>query len=592
MRGGTGIFIDDKNLESNFIEFLENSSITFLSKGSFGVVYRATANPGYISKYKNIDFEEYDTQVNTLIVKISCTGYIDGIPGHILHNYISPISILDFKSEVNIQTDVFLKTMNTLQPLCPAIVFSDVYTNNNKQIINTIINKLTEDDDKQYLEFISNNMTGYSVIGMEMLKNYETAYDVFDNIHSSSDKNKYMEMVAFILIELIIKTGYSHSDFHLSNIMINTNSDKYFKGLTGSIMLIDFGLAVKIPLDTLKFFKKMYETNNYKAIMNCLCMIPRSDGYDMNTSMSYKNVCNYKYNNQNILSLFNLKQEATDEIISEFNSKSNQRDKYPLLPLSNNIKNKMFPGLIDDIIKTQFITLNVPSQLIQYIYVTTEWIIDVVTVVLNTSHTKTTMRTVKTSNAYKCMIDSIYICAYLMNTSLNERRYYQMAALIGMYCSGIDETFSYSSKVVSDDIYKYFSAITLNLYNANTIKDNCKKYSEMMKSIKINTIYNYMSLDLIENLHDDASVFKKFKSNILNKSELELMLNNPKEWSDKYYPPNKGINQEIEEYAFPFKTDDSVYGGKKYKKRVTRITRITRNRKNKRNKTKKTIKRK
>jgi hypothetical protein len=39
MKGGTGVFIDGKNAEQNFIEFLENSEIEYLARGTYGLTF-------------------------------------------------------------------------------------------------------------------------------------------------------------------------------------------------------------------------------------------------------------------------------------------------------------------------------------------------------------------------------------------------------------------------------------------------------------------------------------------------------------------------------------------------------------------------
>ena len=292
INGGTGVFIENQNLEQNFIDFLQNSDIEYLNHGTFGVVFRATldSTSGYVSKYKNIDSSEYDTPVDSLIIKISSLGYKPTITQEALSVLISPISENDFKREVNIQTDIFLKTMNYLQPLCPAIVYSNTYSNSETQIINIIKDKLPQNSrNKDYLSFFIENMTGYTIIGMELLKDYKTIHEWLDISRDHNTYICYMNMAVFILIELAIKTGYSHADFHNSNIMINPNDTLYFsyppqshvgnsrqiQPMNGSVILIDFGLAVKIPIETSNQIKTLYDAKDYAPIIKLLCKIPR-----------------------------------------------------------------------------------------------------------------------------------------------------------------------------------------------------------------------------------------------------------------------------------------------------------------------------
>ena len=141
MKGATGVFIDNKNTEQSFLNFLNNASIEYIGSGSYGITFKAYIpdTSTYVSDYKYIDYEKYGQPVKSLLVKISSLGYPkfltqDNFP-------IQPITKEDFVREVNIQTEIFLKTMNTLQPLCPGIVYSNTYEENQKTLFETIVNK-------------------------------------------------------------------------------------------------------------------------------------------------------------------------------------------------------------------------------------------------------------------------------------------------------------------------------------------------------------------------------------------------------------------------------------------------------------------
>lgn len=416
MKGGTGVFIDNKNMEANFFEFLEHSEITYLSKGGFGIVLKAKiVDNNYVSKYKNIDSVKYGTPVDTLILKINFFGYNPNVRKP--EKLIRPISKDDFIREVNIQTEVFLKTMNTLQPLCPAIVYSKMFEPDELSGLQTIINKLSSADDqsnkiKIILTKLMNSLTGYSIIGMELLSNYQTV----DSIVNSFGENKlYDSMVLYALIELALKTGYSHGDFHYGNMMINPNDTSYFKGIQGSVIMLDFGLSVKISNEKMALIRTNYEQNNFKEILNILCRIPRYDGEKIINFPNSYTLCKFDPDVAVMNDLFIKKEEATDDIIELFNSKSKEeRQQYPLLPLSNSIKNRMYPGLIDnETVDVELITLNIepPKNVILRNWnILNDWIATTV-YSLSKKHIDNT----QINQVVKWTFDSIYLTSYLMN---------------------------------------------------------------------------------------------------------------------------------------------------------------------------------
>jgi len=81
MKGGTGVFIDLKNAETNFFEFIQNADIEYLSAGTFGITFKAVIpkSSTYVSKYKHIDSNYFGNPVTSLIIKLSILEYIPGL---------------------------------------------------------------------------------------------------------------------------------------------------------------------------------------------------------------------------------------------------------------------------------------------------------------------------------------------------------------------------------------------------------------------------------------------------------------------------------------------------------------------------------
>jgi hypothetical protein len=65
-------------------------------------------------------------------------------------------------------------------------------------------------------------------------------------------------MAKYELIQLALK-GYSQADFHMANILINTNYENYFDGINGKASIIDYGYALQIPNEKLEIIKENWQ---------------------------------------------------------------------------------------------------------------------------------------------------------------------------------------------------------------------------------------------------------------------------------------------------------------------------------------------
>jgi len=187
--------------------------------------------------------------------------------------------------------------MSCLQPLCPAIVYSNIFNSTQKTIIDLIMSKLKDKHKETFknLPRIIDYVTGYTIIGMELMDNYKTAYSFLNPIEINikiydkellknkntllthddlikintlkNEKEQIQNMILFAVINMCLKTGYFHADFHTSNIMINFDDTTYFQGMKGSIIMIDFGLAVKIRADYMEKLNYYYEQKDFTPFL-------------------------------------------------------------------------------------------------------------------------------------------------------------------------------------------------------------------------------------------------------------------------------------------------------------------------------------
>jgi len=466
-----GIIIKDKDPEKAFHYFIQNRSyLHMISKTPTSVLLECTLNRDVLqnSPYLMLRPEDYKSPIDCILIKLGLVvtnigninnnerDYIDKFINLYFQmrererereerkkqkmnsnhekfkNYNISGTKQNFIDEINIQTDVFLKTIEYLDPICPGVVYGNVIDDMNesikfisdlqkgcngethivltelqkvfgylyelsndknhvKKIIQDSINgvkgnkspsQLTKDDINKLhiLEYMARILLidesskfniGLGIIAMEFVDN---GYKTFGNLYNDvlvngSYKDQvftYENMARLKLIDLALKTGYSQCDFHWSNIMINPTLPGYYEGYEGRVMLIDFGYAKKIPPEKLAEIKDSYENQDY---MNCIKIIfglGRIDGDPKNIFEDYIHLFGWiphLYSNlgkqrientpemtnelnKEIGFLIIAQEEAINERILHFDYLHGLNDMYPLLPLSNQIKNSLFEGMI------------------------------------------------------------------------------------------------------------------------------------------------------------------------------------------------------------------------------------------------------
>ena len=319
-------------IDSAFEYFIKNSQISYLTKGSFGIIFKCILNINKESPYENLRTLYKDRKVSTIIIKFSLLHYeknsFDIHSGNenyekLIHTFeeqikllveerkrnmnnnekkginnriallerkmntlkkteveLSSVPIDNFENEVKIQTEIFNKTVDHLDPICPSIIYSEYFNRNSDKRMDKIKNILYEGIYKKMLinkenkicnmmskldDFLKkNDKSSFGLIGMEMMGDYETLHK-FD-YHKNAPI--YARIAQLRLCELAVKTGYSHNDYHQSNILVNPNAVGYYGDKTGHVLLIDFGYTKKIPDDILDYIKKAYNQNNFYGILN------------------------------------------------------------------------------------------------------------------------------------------------------------------------------------------------------------------------------------------------------------------------------------------------------------------------------------
>lgn len=352
-----GIFIDHSDPDA-FKHFLRNSSIEVLSKGAFGITLQAVLNPGATTTYKYLNERYFGEPVKCLLIKLSCLyNESNGeIPKKLeLYNgsmeaTLKTTDIEQFKNEINVQQEIYFKTCDYLQPICPAIVYANAFNTveSLQEIFNLLMASLDEEDALFMLTIADNYEDGefssLGIIGMEFAEDYEELFR-FNNTANQKEK-QYISLICFYaIIELAITTGYNHGDFHSSNIMINFQPNVFFQGLPGQVLLIDYGFAKKIPPPMMEEIQGLYLRGEYMDILGKLCEFPYYQKQIKDRDM-FKWICR-SFNrkdkdqiNQYIRTqLIPRREQFKRSIVKKFEGLSaNRPAEYPTVPLPVEIK--------------------------------------------------------------------------------------------------------------------------------------------------------------------------------------------------------------------------------------------------------------
>jgi hypothetical protein len=392
-----------------FTYYLNNfNKIQLLSYGTYGIVLLLLL-PNNIDTINEDNFykqmtpnENYGKIVKSLIIKIQFINN-NSLKVKLGNNEFVGISEKQIQDEINIQTDIFFKTFNYMQPLCPSIIYAEIIKDFSEKI--NILNLLRKADNLPFTvenNIIYNNDLGIIVMEMiynsiplfnyidekkeiiesnkEDIENFQKKIDDNINVEINWDKiNMAMKIInqekrkieivenisRYSLLKLALDTGYNHSDFHSGNILIQYD-DTYFKNIDKSPILIDFGRTEKLPLNILNIIKQNVSQKNYIGALTELCK-------PFNSPLEHTKIINASYYqwvcgdyegqlgrknrlpvnvNTSIDELFELREMAIDENIQKMNKlHTDYPEKFPLLPLSNSIKNNLYNGMIGGKIK-------------------------------------------------------------------------------------------------------------------------------------------------------------------------------------------------------------------------------------------------
>jgi len=377
-----------------FTHYLNNlDKVEEISHGSYGIVLLLTLRDDIDIRNENnfykqmVPNENYGKVVKKLLIKMQVVNE-EKFKIKIGNYTITTVKNQDIKDEINTQTDIFFTTLNYMQPLCPSIIYADIITEYKEKM--NMMGLLQKAEFVVNVNDILRTKCGIGIIVMEMINNSKPLYKYInekeeeippiiqviydDNTDQTTKNNKEIElqtirkqislfknMARYALLKLALDTGYNHNDFHMANILIQ-DDDTYFKDMKYSPILIDFGRTTKLNFTMFYNIKfKVLVQKDYIGALSYLCQPYNSSGL-LHTYPKFSDhfgwICGhyggmmpgYKLGesvNKEIGELFASREKSIDENVIIMRDLYNKApNEYPLLPLSNKIKNNLYNGMI------------------------------------------------------------------------------------------------------------------------------------------------------------------------------------------------------------------------------------------------------
>lgn len=262
------IFIDtdtDTTLSTDtkkFMDYLKVSDISYFNQGVYGIGYKVNIRDITKSEYNILSLNNTGESIKCgqLFVKLVPIFDSDLDVGHELIKRtidMYPTSSKDFLNEIKIQSDVYKKTNENLEAVCPPIVYSNIVNNTETasralNLLSVMIKQMPNDENKVFLEtmkdlYKENRQLKLGIIAMSFAENYDTLQNVLRNTNNMGRQALYKYLAVYELLRLY-DIGYMHGDYHTGNILINTNykySDLNDNLYLGRALIIDYGLAFK-----------------------------------------------------------------------------------------------------------------------------------------------------------------------------------------------------------------------------------------------------------------------------------------------------------------------------------------------------------
>jgi len=274
-----------RNPKDVFYDFINSSVISYVGAGSSGLGL-LSSNPTNDS-YKILTTNNENVVCSELFIKI-VPIYSDKTFQPLFKDlYIRKDDLWaeifssaepEFWNEVRIQNEIYKKTNENLEPICPPIVFSEcldnatsiamlemLFDNIDKSAIPPDLFRVMMEDDPLNKIATKLRLPRYhgiklGIIGMGFTKGYQSLHSAVRG-KDVAEKKPYLDLAVYELLRLY-SIGYLHGDFSQTNIMINPTYN-YTGTNSGRAMIIDFGMTFQHnspDVDILRILERMRDT--------------------------------------------------------------------------------------------------------------------------------------------------------------------------------------------------------------------------------------------------------------------------------------------------------------------------------------------
>ena len=289
MKGG--VFAKEEDLDI----FLEKCKISYFTSGAYGFVFLVESETSPYFSVRN----GVERKINKMIIKLcAISNYHSYKLSSIINtrNYsVKTVSERSFEREIEIQTEVFFRTSEYLNPICPCIIHSEIkiadfdYVDperlHRKRLaprLSHLLSKTVPESIgynilKLFLDqILSGQLSMYGLICMEYADGYETLHTIYKT-HPKPIKliEEYQTVARYKLIQMTLKTQYTHSDFHYGNILCKD----------GDVLLIDFGLSNKLDHEKWYTLKEECDSHSFYDALESIFYPLRYDSYDLRNNM-------------------------------------------------------------------------------------------------------------------------------------------------------------------------------------------------------------------------------------------------------------------------------------------------------------------
>jgi hypothetical protein len=280
-----------KSSKEAFHNFVDNSTLVILPgtiKSASGVLFICTLNDKATSYYTPL--RRHDSSIKKIIIKLVAVNNAEITKTWRCNNnekYVEKPS--SFQNEIDIQNEIFEITKVNRDPICPALVHSEIITSLVESIkfietLKTLSDSITIPILDEFIVNIKNQtIPSIGIIGMEMAEGYRSLGEFYLEEPRDDDAIRRFEHMARLrILETAVKTGYCENDFNRSNVLVNPNVSGYYADLPGHVLIIDYGFASKIEEDKLKEITEFLAKNDYVSALGVFQHLKRTDGAMLN----------------------------------------------------------------------------------------------------------------------------------------------------------------------------------------------------------------------------------------------------------------------------------------------------------------------